>query len=138
MNRRDFIVGAVGCAGAFCASGCAAVNPAPTVDAAADGSLAVPPELSQPGGQVKVRLPGADELVLVWRSDKGLGAASIECTHLGSEVHFNAAEGTLDCPSHGSRYAPDGKVQRGPAKRPLKPYVAAESGGRLTVKPAGP
>lgn len=136
MNRREFLAGAAACAGAFCASGCTAINPAPLVEAAPDGGFEAPIELSKPGGQVKVRIPEVDQLVLVWRSATGLAAASIECTHLGSEVHFNPAAGTLDCPSHGSRYMADGKVMTGPAKRPLQPYAVRTEGARLFVTPA--
>ena len=134
MNRREFI--AVACAGTLCAAGCAAVNPVPMVDAAADGSLDVPTELSKPGGQVKVRVPNADGLVLVWKTAQGYGAASIRCTHRGSEVHLNAEERTLDCPSHGSRFALDGKVLHGPAKTPLAAYSVTAEGSRLKIRPA--
>jgi nitrite reductase/ring-hydroxylating ferredoxin subunit len=136
LNRREFMAGAAACAGALCASGCAAVNPAPTVDAAADGSFDLPPELAMVGGQVKARIPGADQLVLVWHGAQGYGGATIECTHLGSEVHLNDAAQTLDCPSHGSRYALDGKVVHGPAKHPLKAYQVSVDGNRITVRPA--
>lgn len=135
MNRRTFLAGAAACAGAFCASGCTLINPAPTIDAAGDGGFEWPPELLKPGAQVKVRLPGLDELVLVWRTEQGERAATVTCTHLGSEVHYNAAEGTLDCPSHGSRFAQDGKVVHGPAKRPLQPYTVTAQGSRRILTP---
>ena len=41
------------------------------------------------------------------------------CTHLGCVVPWNNAENKFMCPCHGSQYAPNGKVVRGPAPLPL-------------------
>lgn len=37
------------------------------------------------------------------------------CTHMGCKLEWNPAEGTWDCPCHGSRYAPDGTILNNPA-----------------------
>jgi len=135
LTRRDFLVGASACAAALC-GGCIITNKAPTFDADPDGTLPVPEALAVPGAQIKVRMPGIPEEVLVWRDGKGLGAASVVCTHRGCEVGFNADQGTLDCPCHGSRFNPDGSVLQGPAKRPLQSYRVTEEGGRLRIRKA--
>jgi glycine/D-amino acid oxidase-like deaminating enzyme/nitrite reductase/ring-hydroxylating ferredoxin subunit len=44
-----------------------------------------------------------------------------KCTHLGCVVHWNSAEGSWDCPCHGSRFDPYGKVINPPAISPLEP-----------------
>jgi Rieske Fe-S protein len=133
LTRRDFLVGTAACAGALCA-GCVTLNPAPSFDAGPEGTLLMPEALSMEGAQIKVRLPGIDEPVLVWRKDGNLGAASVVCTHRGCEVVFAPAAGTLDCPCHGSRFNADGTVLQGPAIRPLKKYRAEIEGNLLRLK----
>jgi glycine/D-amino acid oxidase-like deaminating enzyme/nitrite reductase/ring-hydroxylating ferredoxin subunit len=56
-----------------------------------------------------------------YRDDDGkLYAVSTRCTHLGCQVNWNAAERSWDCPCHGSRFAPDGRVLHGPAVHGLE------------------
>lgn len=57
-------------------------------------------------------------------------AVSAVCTHLGGVLRWNTAERTWDCPLHGSRFAPDGRVLEGPARRDLPPDKAPASRGR--------
>jgi glycine/D-amino acid oxidase-like deaminating enzyme/nitrite reductase/ring-hydroxylating ferredoxin subunit len=51
--------------------------------------------------------------------DGALHAVSARCTHLGCLVTWNTAERSWDCPCHGSRFDPDGRVLQGPAVRDL-------------------
>lgn len=136
LDRREFLAACAGCALAWNAAGCAAVNPVPLVEADPEGRLSIAGRLDKPGDQIKVKLPDSADLVLVWAGAKGFGAASIACTHRGSEVHFNLAEGTLDCPSHGSRFDHDGSVVHGPAKRPLVSYRDEAQNGLLRLRRA--
>jgi len=55
--------------------------------------------------------------VAVFRDDQGVFAISRVCTHLGCLVK-SEADG-FHCPCHGSRFAPDGKVVKGPAPKAL-------------------
>jgi nitrite reductase/ring-hydroxylating ferredoxin subunit len=46
------------------------------------------------------------------------------CPHLRGAVHWNSAEKTWDCPCHGSRFDPYGRVLNGPAAQDLSPLEA--------------
>ena len=64
--------------------------------------------------------------------DGSLRAVSARCTHLGCIVNWNDAERSWDCPCHGSRFAPDGKVLQGPATRPLEPEPPPDDGRQVS------
>ena len=49
-----------------------------------------------------------------------LHKVSAVCTHLGCTVTWNRAERSWDCPCHGSRFDPDGRVLQGPAVKDLR------------------
>lgn len=49
-----------------------------------------------------------------------LHAVNPTCTHMKCSVHWNHAEQSWDCPCHGARYSPDGKVLNGPAVKALE------------------
>jgi glycine/D-amino acid oxidase-like deaminating enzyme/nitrite reductase/ring-hydroxylating ferredoxin subunit len=54
--------------------------------------------------------------VAVYRDESGtLHERSAVCTHMGCVVSWNTAEKSWDCPCHGSRFDPYGKVLNGPA-----------------------
>lgn len=60
------------------------------------------------------------EKVAAYRdSDGKVTLRSPVCTHLGCIVRWNNADKTWDCPCHGSRFYPDGRVFSGPAETPL-------------------
>jgi nitrite reductase/ring-hydroxylating ferredoxin subunit len=54
--------------------------------------------------------------ITVYRDDRGkLHRHSALCTHLQCVVQWNDVEKSWDCPCHGSRFDPKGKVLMGPA-----------------------
>lgn len=66
-------------------------------------------------GEGAVMREGASKLA-VYRDDRGnVHKCSALCTHMGCVVSWNAVEKSWDCPCHGSRFDPYGKVLLGPA-----------------------
>ncbi len=78
------------------------------------------------------RIVEADgDKVAAYRNEEGtVYAVSPTCTHLGCVVSWNTAEKSWDCPCHGSRFDPQGRVIQGPAVKDLEAKtVAGASGG---------
>jgi len=72
----------------------------------------------KPGEGKVLKLKG--EKVAAYRDASGkVTKHSAVCTHMGCIVRWNQAEETWDCPCHGSRFDPRGKVISGPAEAPL-------------------
>ena len=46
----------------------------------------------------------------------------VSCTHMSTELNFNSAEATWDCPAHGGRFNTDGDLLEGPPKDSLQVY----------------
>ena len=72
------------------------------------------------------------ERLAVYRNANGeLSALSPVCTHLGCLVHWNTTARRWDCPCHGSRFDPHGRVLNGPAVAALeaRPLPEAEGEG---------
>ena len=60
------------------------------------------------------------EKTAAYRDPAGkLHTTSPYCTHMGCELAWNPDTKTWDCPCHGSRFSPDGKVLDAPAVKPL-------------------
>jgi nitrite reductase/ring-hydroxylating ferredoxin subunit len=61
-------------------------------------------------------------------------ALSGTCTHLGCTVRWNAEANEFQCPCHGGRFAPDGRVMDGPPPRPLQRMPIEVRDGNVQVE----
>lgn len=89
-------------------------------------------------GEGKILKLGGRKVAVFRDIDGRTSAVSPICTHMGCIVHWNAAERTWDCPCHGSRFQPNGKVVAGPAEAPLPPentFAARKAPARVARKP---
>lgn len=82
--------------------------------------MPTPPDNLQPG---EGRVDG--QVAYFKRADGTLVALSTVCPHEGCDVEWNNGEKTWDCPCHGSRFTPEGRVIEGPATDPLSPASPA-------------
>lgn len=68
-----------------------------------------------PSGTVKLF---TEDRVMLFADDDGIFAISTTCTHLGCVVTWNGRG--FDCPCHGSQFAVDGGIIKGPAPKSLE------------------
>jgi cytochrome b6-f complex iron-sulfur subunit len=79
-----------------------------------------------------------DATYLIVKEDKTLETYGLNavCTHLGCVVPWSAAANKFQCPCHGSQYAPDGHVVRGPAPLPLAlAHCDTDDTGKIIFSP---
>jgi cytochrome b6-f complex iron-sulfur subunit len=116
---------------------------AATLVFAAVGMLRLPKAavLSSPSRKFRVGLPDSlpagepfvppGRSVALFRDPQGVYAVSTVCTHLGCIVR--ASSQGFECPCHGSRFATDGAVVKGPAPSPLPWRRVSSAGGQWIV-----
>ena len=157
-TRRGVLlgVGLVGAAGALAGCSTAAVPYDANEEGQAPGDKAAAPAASSPmaSGQAAGMAQGAgttgttgtllglvkdipvgggmvftDHKIVVTQPAKGVFKAfSAVCTHVGC-VCNKIANGTIDCPCHGSKFSiKDGSVVNGPAPSPLPPVAITVQG----------
>ena len=75
-------------------------------------------DIPRRGGAVLAR---GGKVVAAYRDEHGaLHEHSAVCPHLGCVVSWNGVEKSWDCPCHGSRFTPEGRVFNGPANQDLE------------------
>jgi Rieske Fe-S protein len=148
LGRRTLFIGAgVGLIGAIVAA-CSATKSPPAASsqsvARATGDPAAPATttLSAPAAPKVIantaQVPLGSGVIVgdvvltqpVKGSFKGLSAI---CTHQGCTVN-KVADGTIDCPCHGSKFNLDGSVANGPAKQPLPAKSISVQGDSIILQ----
>lgn len=71
-------------------------------------------------GEAKVVSYEGQSMALYKDEQGRLHAVSPTCPHAKCAVGWNSAEKSWDCPCHGSRFSPDGKLLTGPARTDLE------------------
>ncbi|QAY70653.1 ubiquinol-cytochrome c reductase iron-sulfur subunit [Xylanimonas protaetiae] len=122
-TRRQVVLGAgAGLAAACLLAGCVEAKPSPQDDASAVAARGQGTKVAAladvaVGAATTVDLDG-HALLLTRPAEREVHLFSSICTHAGCQVA--PADGELDCPCHGSRFAlADGAVLGGPAGSPL-------------------
>jgi Rieske Fe-S protein len=110
-----------------------ASHPPPTTSASAAPNgerLASTSDIPVGGGKVFA----GDKVVVTQPTPGTFKAFSAICTHRGCTVN-KVADGTIDCPCHGSKYAiADGSVVNGPAQRSLAERAVTVSDDALYLQ----
>jgi Rieske Fe-S protein len=73
-----------------------------------------------------------DEVVVTQPTAGVFKGFSTTCTHAGCAVN-KVANGTIDCPCHGSKYNLDGSVANGPATKPLEAKTVTVQGDSIVL-----
>lgn len=130
LPRRDFLglsaTGAACGACAFAMIGAARLPKAAVLPSASKKFKVTLPDGLEPG---KPFVPPGRS-VAIYRKGSRLSAISLVCTHLGCIVK-PAPEG-FECPCHGSKFAADGSLLRGPAPKGL-PWFSVHAAGEGIV-----
>jgi Rieske Fe-S protein len=70
------------------------------------------------------------EIVVTQPTAGNFKGFSAICTHAGCTVS-EVADGTINCPCHGSKFNLDGSVANGPATKPLEPEAVTVQGDSI-------
>jgi Rieske Fe-S protein len=98
----------------------------PPSSAAAGGAIAKTSDVPVGSGVI------AGDVVVTQPTAGVFKGFSSSCTHKGCAVN-TIADGTIDCPCHGSKFNLDGTVAKGPATKPLESKAVAVQGDSIVL-----
>ena len=96
------------------------------------GATEVAPVDRIPEGSA-LRTTVKDQPIILVNTGGKIRAFSGLCTHESCELGWNQRQQLIRCPCHGSGFTPDGKVERGPAARPLPEFPTSIRDGKVFV-----
>jgi cytochrome b6-f complex iron-sulfur subunit len=137
VDRKEFLsmvgIGAAALACNYCFSGCSNNgSDSPTAPTNVDFTL----DLADPANAALNNAGGSvyhSGIVIAHTNSGSYIAVSQACTHQGATVVYDASTNRFSCPVHGSVFAADGSVVRGPAGNSLGRYTTSLSGSTLRV-----
>ncbi|MFC8046939.1 ubiquinol-cytochrome c reductase iron-sulfur subunit [Nocardia sp. NPDC057353] len=136
LSRRDVVLGAGVAAAAVAVAGCSTygADPAAPADPTPGGA--------EPGAPAQALAKAADvpvgggvivgDTVVTQPTAGTYVGLSATCTHAGCKV-TKVQDGGIDCVCHGSRFALDGAVLKGPASKPLAAKAVRVEGGSIVA-----
>jgi Rieske Fe-S protein len=147
MHRKQFLLGAgVGLAATVLAAcstygkkpEAASAPPTSTVDSTP--GTGAPPGAPAPAANAIAKTADVpvgsglivDKVVVTQPSAGEFKGFSATCTHAGCTVN-KVADGTIDCPCHGSKFNLDGSVANGPATKPLEAKAVTVQGDSIVL-----
>ncbi|ORV83475.1 ubiquinol-cytochrome c reductase iron-sulfur subunit [Mycolicibacterium iranicum] len=139
VPRKTVLAGAgIGLAAAAVAA-CSGGSDSSASESPADESSA--PESSKPTGEAlatTAEVPVGSgvivgEVVLTQPVAGDYKGFSAVCTHTGCLIN-EVADGTINCPCHGSKFSLDGAVANGPASKPLEPVAIRVQGDSIVAE----
>ncbi|HEV7854630.1 MAG TPA: Rieske (2Fe-2S) protein [Mycobacterium sp.] len=142
LPRQRVIRGAgvVMAAGALAACSKTEEKPAATAESATTSADSAPAGTAAPGGEAIAKTADVpvgsgvivDQVVITQPVAGEFKGFSSKCTHKGCAVN-KVADGTIDCPCHGSKFNLDGTVAKGPATEPLETKAIAVQGDSIVL-----
>lgn len=137
--RQQFLVGAGAAVAATALAACGNGESTPAANGATESSI---PADATGEGQPTVIVGTADvpvgsgvivgDIVVTQPTAGQFKGLSAKCTHKGCTVNA-VADGTIDCPCHGSKFNLDGTVAQGPADTPLPTVNIAVKGDSIVA-----
>ena len=76
---------------------------------------------------------GRKRVILIRLGEGRMVALSAKCTHLGCTVRYIKSRNIIKCPCHGGEYSIDGRVLKGPPKKPLQKYEVKVKNGEIYI-----